>query len=468
MRQLKVALLVVASLVVGAPGAAAAPPWSPVASLVAGEQRLEPVATRGFADGSALVAWTRVLGARCTTDSEFGVARRTRDGRLGAPVLRRGRPLGPAVALPGGRTAVVLLVAVTSRRRCAARPRLLVLSAEGRTHDTIALPQEAGQPQLDPRPGGALGVVYTTYEHVGGSSSRAGAVQRIRELVVRSGRLGHPRTLDVVGSIDHLDGGIGDVRLAGAPGGVRLLVASASNGCPGRTRARTCGRLSTPLSNEVRVALAPAGRGFGSFRRVANTNGFIRIAAAVTARGRPVVAWGSQDDGEEADRPWRIEATSTDPRGRWRKPTLLDAGDRADRPAGGLTLSAAPDGTTTVAWSGVRSRSDPIRVARSRVDGSFPAKAGRRLTELALSGVVAGSVIAADGTTTLLISADGSTESAARELLAVRRSPSAASFGPIEQVTDEPAQDPQLTLNAATQAPEVLWSGPGLRYASRP
>jgi len=130
--------------------------------------------------------------------------------------------------------------------------------------------------------------------------------------------------------------------------------------------------------------------------------------------------------------------------------------------------SAAPDGTTTVAWSGVRSRSDPIRLARSRVDGSFPVKAGRRLTELALSGAVAGSVIAADGTTTLLISADGSTENAADGLLAVRRSPSAASFGPIEQVTDEPAQDPQLTLNAATQAPEVLWSGPGLRYASRP
>src|SRR5204863_187400 len=85
--------------------------------------------------------------------------------------------------------------------------------------------------------------------------------------------------------------------------------------------------------------------------------GFARMASAVTGRGRVVVAWGTQDGGEQADRPWIVRAATLAPGARrFSKAQTLDPGQGIGEAVGAVVLAVAADGRATAARRSYASR----------------------------------------------------------------------------------------------------------------
>jgi hypothetical protein len=126
-------------------------------------------------------------------------------------------------------------------------------------------------------------------------------------------------------------------------------------------------------------------------------SGFGQLTAAFAPSGRAVLAWGTQDGGEEANQPWVVRAvTASAALRRWTRPQTLDPGQAADRPVGRLAAAALPDGTFGVAWSAVTASAGhlvhPVLVALGWRDGRFAAA-----STIAPSGAVGSVAGASDG-----------------------------------------------------------------------
>ncbi|MDX6679517.1 MAG: hypothetical protein QOE31_3569 [Solirubrobacteraceae bacterium] len=146
--------------------------------------------------------------------------------------------------------------------------------------------------------------------------------------------------------------------------------------------------------NVVRARVRTPRRGFGPAMRVGRGNDSVQVTTAISNGGRAIVAWGSQDGGEEANEPWIVRAARLARGGRRFTATqTLDPGAAINRPEGSIALAFTPGGRATIAWSSVAAASTfPVMVAAAGTGGRFAAA-----QQLAPSGAVGGLAVRADG-----------------------------------------------------------------------
>ena len=204
-----------------------------------------------------------------------------------------------------------------------------------------------------------------------------------------------------------------------------------------------------------------AGRSFGPAADLGASAGFVDLAAAVSARGRAYVAWGTRDTGDDARLPWRVYVAMR-PAGLrpFGAAHVLDRGDAAGVPAGRVAVAVGPDQSATVAWSGVvqagEALTSPVRTATSDRRGTFAAATPVE----GAAGGVGGLVTAASGATTVLWTAEGD----AAVVTAATRPAGAGAFGPPEAISTAPAApDVTPTLAADPRDGRLLaaWVGAG-------
>jgi hypothetical protein len=172
-----------------------------------------------------------------------------------------------------------------------------------------------------------------------------------------------------------------------------------------------------------------------------------------------LVAWGTQNGGEEAGRPWIVRAATLAPGAhRFSAAQTLDPGRGINRPIGVVALAVAANGRATAAWSGVR--------RTSYADLSFPVttatsdRAGRsaHATEIAPFGAVGGLAVRADGAA-IVTWARTAGQVLTGEASAAVRPAGALSFGAAEAIADpDVASPPTAALNPITGSPTVAWA----------
>ena len=96
------------------------------------------------------------------------------------------------------------------------------------------------------------------------------------------------------------------------------------------------------------------------------------VQAGAGAGGRAVIAWSTQDGGEERERPLQVFAAirpSAD--ARFRAPQTLDRGHSIDYVLGGMSLNVAPDGRALLAWTDVLHHHYPLYAATAGPKARF-------------------------------------------------------------------------------------------------
>jgi hypothetical protein len=203
-----------------------------------------------------------------------------------------------------------------------------------------------------------------------------------------------------------------------------------------------------------------ARRGFGRTLVVGPHAGFARMAAAVTDRGRVIVAWGTQDGGEEANRPWVVRAATLATRARkFSHAQTLDPGHGISYAVGSVALAVAADGRATAAWSGVRRAAPmgvtfPVMSATSDAIGRFGPAA-----EIAPDGIVGGLAVRADGAAIVTwVRTLGPGPTTGQASAAVRAA-GARTFGAAEAIADpDVASPPTPAFDPVSGSPVVAWA----------
>ena len=437
MRPLVLAAL---ALLATAPAATAEPPWSaprdasPVVGFVT-----KPGIAFG-ADGSALLSWNDGEHAELAT---LGA---------GGAIAQRGGLAGTLVAQPlitgAGRTVVL------TRRRRVTRPRFRTLDQLTATFGTTASPRGRAR-----RVGGShevFGEDQGPAMAVSGNEVAVAWVEllsherhRYRIAFSRGGRsFSRPQTLATTG-LPTRD----SESIALAYGPRRELLAAYASA------RRKDG--SRPV---IAVRTRRLGHGFGRARILGERQPLTDLAAASSLKGRVVVAWGSQDSGEEAGHPWVVRAALRGPGRRFGRAAVLDPGGLRDRVPGELAATMARDGTATLAWTNVRAGPTvagfPLRAATAPPGARFGAA-----TELSSNGVVGG--LAVDRGATLLTWTDAQpdiAEPAPRDVFAALRPAGAVAFGAPERVSTAGFDDfapAAAAFDPQESRPTVLWpAGP--------
>jgi hypothetical protein len=215
----------------------------------------------------------------------------------------------------------------------------------------------------------------------------------------------------------------------------------------------------TEARADIAVRVKRHGDRFGRVQSLGPSRGYSSIATAVGATGSAVVAWGTQDGGEEAGRPWTVRAAMLRSAARrFSKTQLLDPG-KVDRPASGVGTAIGGDGTATVAWSGVGGREVhyPVRVAMARGMGRFGTT-----TQLAPDGAMLGVVGGRDGTTTVLWGSPASAEDEAFGRIFVSRRPAGTLGFTAAEAVSPPASatnHASIAIDPLSGRPAVLWTG---------
>ena len=233
-----------------------------------------------------------------------------------------------------------------------------------------------------------------------------------------------------------------------------------------------------PVQRSVEARVRRAGHGWSRVWRLGPSSGFSVISTAAAANGRMVVAWGTQDGGEEAGTPWIVRAAmrAAGARG-FRTTQRLEVSEgRDERPAGGVTAAMAPDGTATVAWSSIagasRPHTFPVRVARAASSLRF-SNVQTLAPNAALGGVAAGARDAAIVVwATLTI--PGANQVTDQVFASVRAQGRAVFAAPEAVGPAERAELPRVAIDAASGRAAVVWVSRAqglaqrLRFASRP
>jgi hypothetical protein len=132
------------------------------------------------------------------------------------------------------------------------------------------------------------------------------------------------------------------------------------------------------VDRRVEARVRRVGHGWAVAQRLGASSGFSEISTAAAPSGRMVVAWGTQDLGEEANTPWIVRAAERPPGVHgFDAAQDLETSEGIARPAGRVATAMEPDGTATVAWSGITgtafSHSYPARVATAAPSAPFSA-----------------------------------------------------------------------------------------------
>ena len=222
-------------------------------------------------------------------------------------------------------------------------------------------------------------VIAAWVEHLSGRDHLVAAVRRA------GGVFGRPAVIGGTGTFSA-------VSVALSPQGDLLVAYQRS------TRSST----RSPIVRRVEARVRRAGHSWGAPQRLGASSGFSVIDTAAAEGGRMVVAWGTQDGGEEAGTPWIVRAAvrAGGPHA-FHSATQLERSQGIERPAGEVAAAMAPDGTATVAWSGIVGASFP-RIYPARVATATPG-AARFGTPQTLSPSAAVGDVAVDASGTALV-----------------------------------------------------------------
>lgn len=216
-----------------------------------------------------------------------------------------------------------------------------------------------------------------------------------------------------------------------------------------------------PARRRVEARVRRAGRAWGAAQRLGASSGFSDISTAAAPDGRMVVAWGTQDGGEEANTPWIVRVAERRPGARrFDDAQTLETSRGITRSAGRVAAAMAPDGTATVAWSGIArpagfQHNYPARVATAAP--SRPFSAAQTLSTHAAVGDVA---VGSDGTAivlwaTLPIVSDNQTTD---QVFASLRPAGSETFAAPEEVGPaERATLPRVAFDPVTGRPAAVW-----------
>jgi hypothetical protein len=216
----------------------------------------------------------------------------------------------------------------------------------------------------------------------------------------------------------------------------------------------------------VRARMRTRRTGFGATMTVGRGDQSVRATAAISNGGQTIVAWGSQDGGEQADKPWIVRAARlTRGSRRFSATQTLDAGSSVDRPEGRISLAFTPGGKATVAWSAVAARNTfPVMAAAAPRGGRFgPAQL------LAPSGAVGAIAVRADGAAVVAWSRLVGSQQPVQVFGSVR-APGAPAFGAPEEIggLESGFFPPIVAFDPVSGRPTVAWgsraavSAPGI------
>lgn len=208
-----------------------------------------------------------------------------------------------------------------------------------------------------------------------------------------------------------------------------------------------------------------AGR-WGRSQRLGPHRGFAALRVDAAAAGHFAVAWGSQDQGEEANDPFVVRAVIRRPaERRFGSVQLLDRGSARARPMGGLDLALDGDGRALVGWTqrtipdhvedpAASPAPNPVRLAAAGPDGRFgPAR------QLDPNAGLEDIAFAADGRALVTWSRSDQYPSTGLGVFAVVRPAGAAAFGPVETVSAAGAGDVDAGFDHRTGRPILLLDG---------
>jgi hypothetical protein len=330
-----------------------------------------------------------------------------------------------------GRDRIAMLVTrVVRHRRGRERSQLVVLlgRTDGRVQRELVI-ATAGEMRphfLGVSPRGDIAVMWAQCT----TADACLDAERLRVAVRRAGRgtFGRPFELDRGPESDERS----DTTMAFNTRG-ELVVAYVG------TRGRVQARVQRP------------GGAFGPARSLGEQDGALDLDAAMTARGRILVAWSTQDGGFEIGHPPRVQAVfGSASSGRFGPDVhLLDPGPRPGDfnpeqiPEASVTATLAPDGSATLAWN----QTNGVSIATSNHDGHL--RPSTRLTSD--RGGYPGVQTADDGRTLMVWHTRG-------QIFARLRAPGATAFGPIERVArTKDASGLDLRFDANTHRPVVSW-----------
>jgi hypothetical protein len=414
----------------------AAPPWSEPRSVGAATGTVSAATIAFGPGGTALLS--RNAGRLATL---------TPGGRL-----VEHRPLSDRLAAPPqlfGRGRVVLLREHVLSEEIPRRVRLSVSlgstatpAGRGRPHRlaTFTTFPNGGSPAMAVGPQGQIAIVWMTWK----GATEAG---RFRVRLALRGPKGRFETRTVASGATDQSGVYDPPGVAvaiGARGDVVVAYSAVGQFIRARTLRR--GRLGPPQ------ALGPHATA-------------VDLAARASRTGRVVVAWGTQDGGEEFDEPYVVRAAVRAPgAARFGPLRVIDPGElNGEFVPHRIRLAMNADGTAALTWANASGRfpdgTRPVRVAVAEQDGGFGP-----IAELAANGVAQDVAVRGDGAALVAWTDPGGAPFAA-----LRTGPGQP-FGPSELVSISGNADPSMAVayDPRTRSPTAVWAAPShLQLATR-
>jgi len=464
MPRLRFASALAALALLPATPAAAAPPWSAPLTVTAGIPQVGEPAIGFGASGRA------VLSARLTTQAQRAPSRgfsRLFGQQPGGTFAGRARIVLAAPPAPYAGTRLALL--------------RLPLAEGDRTIGDLE------------RPATSLGYSYA--RNGGPLEVAVGAYHRLTTRADRdSAAIAANRRGDMIAAwVEHLSGRdhlMAAVRRAGGSFGrpavlagtgyvssPAVAVAVAANGDLLVSYQRSIPGRGGPVQRRVEARVRRAGHSWGAAQRLGASSGFSDISAAAAADGRMVVAWGTQDRGEEANSPWIVRAAVRDGgRHVFHSARQLESSEGIERPAGQVVAAIGGDGAVTVAWSGITGASFPhLYPARAAMAaaGNFRFGGAQTLAPNAAVGDVATDAAATTYVVWATLPQIGSNQTT-DQVFASLRPAGEPSFTALEELGPaERATLPRAAVDPVSGRPAVVWvSRPQggtqlLRFAAR-
>jgi hypothetical protein len=352
-------LLVAATVLLVAPGAAEATAWSPPRDLTPPFAQVSAPKIAFWPGGEALVSWRALpAGARWQDALEpsrwtthLGVL--TGDGAFQEREAVRAELVTPVTY---GRDRLAVLRQRGPAGGGSGRRRLAVSFGSSRRPPRVTHAVATYEPVPDVRGEvrSSIAVSRTGEVAVAWAEQRSDEpeTERIRVAVGTAGRgFARPLTLAAGRWRTATD----SVKVAFGARNELLAVYTTARGVEARVRVRPDTRFSPPTVLGPRHALAA-------------------IAIAQFRDGRQVVAWGTRDYGEAVDSRFEVWVATQRRSGRFRPAQRLDRGPRAQGGATTIGLTVGADSSATVAWSAIVTTNPDtrsMRVGTGTATGAF-------------------------------------------------------------------------------------------------